>query len=85
MTRFVIRNVSIRNMRLKLGRNQRTVKKNKLVEFQVMTCKNRFTSKFLVKLEEEWKHYLLPASKKLSMLFLYDNCLIWVVIGTGSL
>ena len=44
---FFIRNLSIRNMRLKLGENWETFKKHGQVEFQIITCNNSFTSTFL--------------------------------------
>ena len=35
-----MRNISIRNMRLKLGKNEETFKKHRQVDFQIITFKN---------------------------------------------
>jgi len=45
-----LRNMSIGNMSLKLGKNSATLKQHWKAEFQITTCKNCFTNKPLIKL-----------------------------------
>ena len=47
---FFIRNMSIRNMRLKLGKNYEAFKEHRQSEFKKQLPKNVFTGKFLIKL-----------------------------------
>ena len=50
-TRFFVRNMSIRNMRLKLGKNYEAFnKEHRQSEFKKQLPKNVFTGKFLIKL-----------------------------------
>ena len=48
-----IRNKSIRNIRLKLGKNYETYKKHRQAEFHVITLRNVFSRKFVLKLKRK--------------------------------
>ena len=62
--------MSIRNMRLKLGKNEETFKKHRQAEFLILASKNCFNRKFLIKLARKENDHPLHASQNLSILFL---------------
>ena len=77
--------MSIRQMRLKRGKNLEAFKKPRQAEFQKITCNNYFTSIFLIKLVRKQNEHPLHASQHLNISFLASQLPNLVAIVIGSL